>query len=179
MIIASIDFETANHSDASICAVGIAVFENGELLESRHWLVRPPKGHGWFRDDFTECHGLTWFDVRNAPDFLGIAPEFLERLTHADLVIAHNAGFDVRKLRGTLSHFGVACPDFEFLCTLQMSRRVWPDLPDHRLGTLAAYIGHHFHHHNAQEDAEAAGHILFAMMKHVNAASPKDLVYAL
>ncbi len=63
MNITSIDFETVNHSEASICAAGIAVFEDRQLTESRHWLVRPPKGHGWFREDFIECHGLTWSDV--------------------------------------------------------------------------------------------------------------------
>ena len=167
MKIVSIDFETANNSDASICAAGMAVFEDGALVESLHWLVRPPKGHGWFREDFTECHGMTWFDVQNAPEFSVIAPEFLERLLRADLVIAHNAAFDVRKLRGTLRHFGLECPDFDFLCTLQMSRRVWPELPDHCLGTVAAHIGHEFHHHNAQEDAEAAGRLFCAMMKNV------------
>ena len=33
MIITPLDFETANCSDASICAVGIAVFERGDLIE--------------------------------------------------------------------------------------------------------------------------------------------------
>ena len=39
-------FETANYSDASICAAGIAAFKDGVLTESRHWFIRPPKGHG-------------------------------------------------------------------------------------------------------------------------------------
>ncbi len=45
MIITSIDFETANHSNASICAAGMAVFEDGELTEAPYWLLRPPKGY--------------------------------------------------------------------------------------------------------------------------------------
>ena len=166
MNITSIDFETANYADTSICAAGMAVFEDGDIVEPPYWLVRPPKGSGWFREDFTECHGLTWFDVRNAPEFSAIAPEFLERLTRADIVIAHNAPFDMRKLRGTLLHFGLACPEFDFLCTLYASRRVWPDLPSHGLGALTTHIGHDFHHHNAQEDAEAAGWVLLALMGH-------------
>jgi len=158
MIVTSIDFETANHSDASICAVGIAVFEDGNLLESKHWLVRPPKGHGWFREDFVECHGINWLDVRHEPEFPGIASEVVERLTRAELVIAHNAPFDMGKLWGTMQHFGLPCPEFDFLCTLCTARRVWPGLPGgHGLGMLAAHIGHQFHHHNAQDDAEAAG----------------------
>jgi len=92
MMFASLDFETANRSRVSICAAGIAIFEDGNLAESLHWLVRPPKGHGWFLPEFTEdFHGLTWFDVQNAPEFPAIAPALLERLTRADIVIAHNA----------------------------------------------------------------------------------------
>lgn len=104
--------EVCNTVTTSICAAGMAVFEDGALLESLLWLVRPPKGHGWFREDFIECHGLTWFDVQNASEFSVIAPEFMKRLVCADLLIAHNASFNVRKLRGTLDHFGIECPEF-------------------------------------------------------------------
>ena len=61
----------------SICAAGLAVFEDGVLTESLYWLVKLPKGYGWFRDDFIEVHGLTHLDVLNAPEFPAIAPEFL------------------------------------------------------------------------------------------------------
>ena len=177
MTITSIDFETANHSRVSICAAGIAVFENGNRAESLHWLVRPPKGHGWFLPEFTEdCHGLTWFDVQDAPEFAAIAPELLERLTRADIVVAHNAQFDLGALQATLDHFGLACPAFDYLCTYRVAERIWPDLPDHRLDTLAAHIGYEFHHHNAQSDAEAAGRVLLAMMKQVSANTPSELL---
>jgi DNA polymerase-3 subunit epsilon len=159
------DFETANYSDASICAAGIAVFEDGVLTDSRHWLIRPPKGHGFFRPDFIECHGLTRFDVRNAPEFPAIAPQLLELLTSADFVVAHNAAFDLRKLHGTLAHFGLPCPPLDCRCTLQLARRVWLGLPSYTLDALAVQIGHEFQHHNAQADAEAAGRLLLAVMK--------------
>ena len=51
MNMTSIDFETANPSRVSICAAGMAVFEDGQLTEAPYWLVRPPKGHGWFHED--------------------------------------------------------------------------------------------------------------------------------
>jgi len=164
MRITSFDFETANYSDASICAAGLAVFDDGILTESLYWLVRPPKGHGWFREDFTEIHGLTWFDVQAAPEFQAIAPQFLEQLTSADLVIAHNAQFDIRKLTGTLNHFDIPCPPFDYACTLQLSRSVWPDLPDHKLDTVAAHIHHEFRHHDARADAEAAGRVYLSLL---------------
>jgi DNA polymerase-3 subunit epsilon len=177
MTITSLDFETANHSRVSICAAGIAVFENGNLTESLHWLVRPPRGKGWFLTEFTQnCHGLNWFDVQDAPEFPAIAPEFLQRLTRADIVIAHNAQFDIGALRATLDHFGLACPEFDYLCTYRVAERLWPDLRNHKLNTLAAHIGHEFHHHHAQADAETAGRVLLAMMKQVNANTPAELL---
>jgi DNA polymerase-3 subunit epsilon len=175
MTITALDFETANHSRVSICAAGLAAFEDGILTESPYWLVRPPKGHGWFRDDFIEVHGLTHLDVLDAPEFPAIAPELLARLTRADLVVAHNAHFDLSHLRETLNYFGMACPEFEYVCTYELSRRVWPDLPNHKLSTLAAHIGLAFNHHHAQADAIAAGRVLVAMMKQMNANTPHEL----
>lgn len=175
MTITSIDFETANQSRVSICAAGMAIFVNGELAESRYWLVRPPKGHGWFQENHIKCHGLTWFDVQDAPEFAAIAPEFLAQLACSDLVIAHYASFDIGVLRATLNHFGFPCPEFDYACTCRMAKRIWPDLPNHKLNTLAAHIGHDFQHHHALSDAEAAGRVLLAMMDHKNAMTAAEL----
>jgi DNA polymerase III subunit epsilon len=172
----SLDFETANYSRVSICAAALAVFE-GQLTEAPYWPVRPPKGHGWFLEEFTEdCHGLTWFDVQYASEFSAIAPEFLERLTRSDIVIAHNAPFDLGVLRATLDHFGLRCREFDYFCTCSLARRVWPDLPHYDLKSLAVHIGHDFNHHHAQADAEAAGRVLLAMMKHTSAKTPSALL---
>ncbi|MGD1084136.1 MAG: 3'-5' exonuclease [Verrucomicrobiota bacterium] len=172
----SLDFETANRSRVSICAAGLAVFEDGKLTEAPYWLVRPPKGKGWFREDFIEIHGLTHLDVLDAPEFPAIAPELLSRLTRADLVIAHFAAFDLDHLAATLDHFSLPKPEFDYVCTCNLARRVWPDLTDHKLSTLAAHIGHKFNHHRAQSDAEAAGRVLLAMMKYVGAKAPSELL---
>ena len=175
----SLDFETANYSDVSICAAGLATFEDGQLIESLYWLIRPPKSFGYFREDFTrDCHGLTWFDVQDAPEFPAIAPQLLERLTAADFVIAHNAPFDRRKLTGTLEHFGFAVPPLKWICTLQLARRVWPDLPSCSLDSVAAHIDHEFRHHNAQADAEAAGWVMIRSMHDLGIVTLQQLVQA-
>ena len=172
----SIDFETANYSRASICAAGLAVFEDGQLTEAPYWLVRPPKGHGWFHEIFIQCHGVTHLDVLDAPEFPTISPGILARLTRADLVIAHNAPFDIEHLRVTLNHFGLPQPEFDYVCTCQLARSVWPELPSHSLKTLTSHIGHQFNHHDAQADAEAAGRVLLAMMQQTNAKTPSELL---
>ena len=177
MNIACIDFETANHSRVSICAASVAVFENDELVESPYWLVKPPKGHGFFLPDWTEdIHGITWFDVQDAPEFPAIAPELQERLTKADIVVAHNAMFDMSVLKQTLEHFNLPSPDFQYLCTYRLAARIWPELPNHQLSTVAAHIGHEFQHHHAKSDAEAAGRVLLAMMKQLSAETLNELL---
>lgn len=176
-----LDFETANSSDASICAAGVAVFEDGQLVKSQQWLIRPPQGHGFFWPSFIEVHGLTWFDVCDKPEFPAIWPDLLRTLNRTDVVIAHNAAFDMRKLAGVLQHFGLPNPGLAYLCSLQLSRRVWPELPGHGLNDLANHIGHAFQHHQAQDDAETAGLVLLAMMRQAQASSPRKLaaVYGL
>jgi DNA polymerase-3 subunit epsilon len=172
----SLDFETANYSRVSICAAGMAVFEAGTLVDVHYWLVRPPKGKGWFREDFTEIHGLSHLDVLDAPEFPAIAPELLARLNDTDLVIAHNATFDLDHLRNTLNYFHLPKPEFDYLCTCSLARRVWPALPNHQLSTVTAHIGHVFQHHHAQSDAEAAGRVLLAMMDFLDAKTPSELL---
>ncbi len=172
----AIDFETANLDDRSICAVGLAVFEDGKLVESYYSLIRPPKGSGWFREDWkTNCHGIGHLDVLHSPEFPAIAPEIFSRLTAADVVIAHNAQFDMRMLRGTAKHFDLEIPAFEYLCTYRMAERVWPQLENHQLPTVAAHIGHTFEHHQAGEDAETCGRILLAMMREKGVTAPREL----
>ncbi len=180
MKFAAIDFETANTSDESICAAGLVLFEDGKLVESRYWLIRPPKGFGWFREDWTAgCHGLSHLDVHSAPEFPAIAREFFTRLSGAGIVVAHHAQFDMRKLCATAAHFGLEIPAFEYLCTYRLAEGLWPELPNHRLSTVAAHIGHEFQHHHAAADAEAAGRILLAMISARQAAGPRALAEAL
>lgn len=69
MRITCIDFETANQNRASACSVGIACVVDGTVTFTKEWRIRPRKGFGFFRSDFTEIHGLTWFDVSDAPEF--------------------------------------------------------------------------------------------------------------
>jgi|GEM_PF-1818032 len=74
-------------------------------------------------------------------------------------------------------HFRMLCPWFGYSCTFRVLERIWPDLPDHRLNTLAEHIGHQFHHHNARDDARAAGRVLLEMMKKMDAKPLSELLH--
>jgi len=195
MKIVAIDFETANQSPPNACALGLAIFESDggfsrsseieirlkpkphsfQLIESPYWLIKPPKGHGWFNEEWTQdIHGIGWFDVCAKPEFSEIAPEVVTHLASADLVVAHNASFDLRVLHALLEHFEIPAPSIQHQCTLQLSRQTWPDLPNHQLSTLANHLGIELNHHHAQSDAIAAGRVMVEVMKHSDVFKQKE-----
>lgn len=52
----AIDFETATPKRASICEVGICVVRNGEVVETRSWLVQPKENLYSYWN--MQCHGI-------------------------------------------------------------------------------------------------------------------------
>ena len=162
MKITVVDFETANYNRASACAIGIAVIEAGEIITRVERLIKPPKGIGWFREDFIGIHGITHADVHEAPGFDTV---FQELRTHFEntLLAAHNAVFDMGVLGALLGHYGISYSS-DYFCTLAASRVVWPDLPAHDLGTVARHLGADLDHHHAGSDANAAARMILAML---------------
>lgn len=159
MRILALDFETANHRRDSACAVGLAWIEDGRIVRRASRLIRPPSLD--FAPGNVRIHGIRPRDVLDAPTFPEAMAEFLPEIA-GGLVLAHNARFDVGVLLASLAAHGRPAPAFRWLCTLQVSRRSWPDERRHGLAHAAARIGHAFAHHDAGEDAEACARIALA-----------------
>lgn len=159
--LAGLDFETSCSKCGSICQVGIALLnDDGTTVERREWLVRPHPSCADFSPFCTAVHGLTWKDVRLSPEFPEIWPDMLQCLSQADIVIAHNAAFDMRQLKAALTLYHIQhTVTFQYACTLCITRHLYPELPSHKLDAVADYFGHRFRHHDALEDAEACAFI--------------------
>ena len=63
-----------------------------------------------------------------------------------------------------------------YACTVEISRKVWPDLPNHKLDTVAGHLGFTFRHHQALDDARACARIVCAAAERTGAASVEDLL---
>lgn len=163
MKITVIDFETANTNRASACSIGIAVIEAGEITTRIERLIKPPKGIGWFREDFIGLHGLTHETVRDAPGFDTVFQELHPHFENT-LLAAHNAVFDMGVLGALLGHYRISY-SCDYFCTLAASRLVWPDLPAHDLATVACHLGVDLDHHHAGSDANAAARMILAMLE--------------
>lgn len=157
----ALDVETANPDMSSICQIGIAQFENGVVTDTWSSLVNP---NDYFDDMNIYIHGITEKDVRKSPDFKQISSEINRRIEGQ--VVAIHTMFDRTAItRAALKH-GTALSDCSWLNTACVARRTWPDVArkGYGLGSLAIKLGIEFNHHDALEDARAAGMILVLAM---------------
>ena len=158
----AIDFETANGSPASPCAVGLVRVENAQIVDSLSMLFKPPYPNNWFEPGNIKIHGITPEDIQDAPEFEDILPELL-LFGEGTPLIAHNASFDMGVLRASASAVNFDLPDLEYSCSLLMARKTY-NLDSYRLNAVAYAIGHEeFQHHDALADADACARIVLHM----------------
>jgi DNA polymerase III subunit epsilon len=152
----SIDFETANASRNSACALGLAVVEDGKIVRTASWLICPPVLD--FDPFHVSIHGITAQDVKDSPKFNELWPELAPSLVGKSL-IAHNARFDISVLRHSLDEYRIPYPELDYYCTCNFCRSVWPGQITYRLDVMADQLGIQFNHHNPESDAEACAKI--------------------
>lgn len=170
----AIDFETANHSAASACSVGLAKVRGGKVVDRAGWLIRPPEGHDRFNEWNTRIHGIREADVADAPRWVDQLPELLAYL-EGDALTAHNAGFDMGVIAAACRASDVAIPEFDYLCSLQVARKTYT-LDSYRLPVAASAAGFDdFPHHDALADAEACAWIIIDAAKRHGAMSLSEL----
>jgi DNA polymerase-3 subunit epsilon len=170
----AIDFETAQGSPDSACSVGLVRFADFAPADSYYSLIRPPKLY--IRPDFTAIHGLTVDDVRDAPFFdsvweTGVRP-FIQKLP----LVAHSASFDMNVLCATLARYECEIPKLKYCCSVQLSRKVWPELPSHALTALGRAFGITYNAHDALDDARACGTIVCMAARKTGAGTLRELL---
>jgi DNA polymerase-3 subunit epsilon len=114
----------------------------------------------WMSPFCTEVHGLTWQDVKDAPEFHEIWPAMRDFILQGDCVVIHNAPFDLRHLRAAIALYALPAIQFPYLCSLKTSRKALPHLDCHKLDTVATHLGFTFTHHDALEDAITCAKII-------------------
>jgi DNA polymerase-3 subunit epsilon len=165
----AIDFETAKYSPESACSVGLVKFQDGKAADTFYSLIRP---------DFTEIHGLTVEDVRDAPSFAEIWESRLRPFIGGLPLAAHNASFDMGVLKAALEWYELPIPPLNYFCTLKLSRAAWPGLKSHALTSLGAHFGITYDAHNALEDAQTCGAIAAKAAEHYHCAHLPELLRA-
>ncbi|WP_084064846.1 3'-5' exonuclease [Paenibacillus stellifer] len=114
----AIDFETANAGRASACALGLVQVNEGQIIAEHNWLIDPQSP---FDGRNIAIHGITPSMVRGQPTFVELWPT-LEPLLQGQIVVAHNASFDMSVIRYCLDEAGTSYPSFQYLCTYEYRR---------------------------------------------------------
>ena len=151
----ALDFETGNASPLSACALGASVFEDNQLVDEKISLIRPPECVGKFHWGNVRVNHIKEKMVADAPSFAEV--------------------WDTNVLCSCLAHYGLKMPECRYLCTVKVSKRVWPELENHKLDTVSAALHIDLNHHETGSDARAAGLILQAALRRTGSADADAL----
>ena len=171
----AMDFETANYQKHSACLLALVMVENSKIVDNYYTLIQPETEFFWKN---IQIHGISPQDVSQAPKF----PEVWQLIKHYynrnNLIVAHNASFDTGVLSGCLDYYGLEQPHYLSLCTLKTSRKLYPEIPNHRLNTLCDYLKIPLdHHHDALEDSRACANILLQEEQYFGMDAFKQFVF--
>jgi DNA polymerase-3 subunit epsilon len=168
-----IDFETANSKRASACALGIVKVVNGVIEEKNAYLIKPDDMR--FDGMNIGIHGIRPNDVINEPEFDELYQRIFKDKLDKQLVVAHNASFDMSVLRKSLELYDLEFPEFDYLCTVKIAQKTWTDLENHKLDQMSRFLNFKFKHHDALDDCLACANVLIRACEAQGVDSPLEL----
>jgi DNA polymerase-3 subunit epsilon len=178
MTFATIDVEIANRDHGSVCAFGVTLVDDGRVVTTESWLVRPPEGLDTFDGFYTSIHGIRAEDVKDAMPFREGLARALD-LIGDRIVVAHNAAFDIGALRQACVADGAAWPTLDYVCSLVMCRRHL-GLISNRLPIVCDHLGIEMgNHHDAGEDSLACANVVLALGRRLEVDDVEGLCQAL
>jgi len=157
------DLETTGLSSErdAVTEIGAVKVVNGEIIDTFSTFVNPQIP---IPAKITQLTGITDEMVKDAPVMEDVIDSFLS-FCEGSVLVAHNASFDVGFIRHAARKFKKDF-DFPFLDTLQLSRKMFPQLKSHRLNVVAEHLKVDLlNHHRAIDDSRATADILTNCME--------------
>lgn len=152
--IVALDVETADSWVGSICQIGIAGYENHQLVKFSTY-INPECA---FAVPQRTVHGINAAMVVNSPTISEFWPRLLSMVAGRLVVIYTD--FDARALLSAAAAHGLSSPDCIWIDAYGLAQDAWPELGNHKLRTVGASLGISFSEmHDAGQDALAAAYI--------------------
>ena len=167
--VAVLDFETTGMSPAlgdRPTEIAIALVRDGCIVDRYASLMNAGRR---VPAEITMLTGITNEMIARAPPAAAVMDE-AARFAGGYPLVAHNAAFDRRFWEAELAALGRA--PASFACTRLIARRVYPQLPNHRLGSLVAQLRlpQNGRAHRALADAEMTCHLWLRLLRDIGAA---------
>ncbi len=163
-LFAVVDIETTGGHAAAhgITEIAIAVHNGKKVTERFHSLVNPLCSIPRF---ITGLTGITNEMVADAPEFDEIASQVFA-LLNGKVFVAHNVNFDYPFVKHQLQSSGFIL-DVHKLCTVRLSRKVFPGLKSYSLGNICGHLSIGINNrHRATGDVDATVQLLEKIMQH-------------
>ena len=141
-----IDTETTGLSSYydEIIEVGILKIRDGKVVDQYSQLIKPNNAIDEF---ITYLTGITNKMLVNQPSIKDVEGEILDFLGD-DVIVGHNTSFDIRFLNASFKE----TLKNEYMDTMIFSRKIYPQLPHHRLSDLAKFLNLANNQHRALAD---------------------------
>lgn len=157
--VAVLDFETTglspNWGDRAT-EIAITLVRDGQVIDRFQSLMNAGRR---IPAEVTQLTGITNAMIASAPPVAKVMREACKFVGNRP-VVAHNASFDKKFWEAELAFLSIPSLSV-FACTMLLSRRLYPQSPNHRLSTLVQLLGlpKSGRAHRAMVDAEMAGHL--------------------
>jgi DNA polymerase-3 subunit epsilon len=154
----SLDVETANPDQSTICQIGIGVWNDGMLVDTWSSFIDPQDFFHWKN---TKIHGINSRMVQRKPTLPRVYPVLRQMLENS--IVVHHSPFDRSAFRKAFDKYGLEHFDVQWLDSVQVARKTWKGIEGgYNLANLAYHLDIEFRHHDALEDAVACGRVVVA-----------------
>jgi len=146
-----------------IVEIGAVAVNGGVLGEEFSSLIFTDKT---ISKEAQKVHGITAEMLAGQPMPEEVMAAF-RRFIGTNTLVAHNADFDIGFLQWEFARAGLLLSS-RYKCTLKMSRKLYPGLPNYKLETVARSLGITFdetRRHRALDDARLAAQVWIEMRK--------------
>ncbi len=135
----SVDIETTGLSPrySSIIELGAVKVRGGQPVDQVSLLVDPGFS---IPAEITALTGITDDMLWTAPPLCDVLPYFLD-FVGGDVIVGHNVHFDVNFLYDKALSIGLPPVSNDFVDTMRLSRKLFPQYGRHRLADLAERFG--------------------------------------
>ena len=134
-----LDIETTGlePTQDEITEIGAMKIKGKEVQDIFSSLVKPQKP---ISAEITKLTGIDDELVKDAPPIDLVLPKFIDFINSA-VLIAHNADFDAPFIKYHLKRITATELTNSIICTVKLSRFLLPQLPNHKLHTVASHFG--------------------------------------
>ena len=154
---------TDTAQDRIIQIAAIRIDENGQVLETFERFINPGVPVGQSK----EVHGFSDAYLQEHGEEPTIVLQAFKEFSKNAIIVGHNVNYDVSIFTNELARHNLGNPEFKAIYdTLDIYRRFYPNLPNHKLGFLASTFPiNHVPTHNAMDDILATAQLLIYAVK--------------